>query len=125
VSLIGSVLIHKHSFWTSYALLCLAISGPFSALAPFWAIPAENLPKYAVGTAMGIVNAIGNLGGYVGPTIVGKLTDKTHSVALAFGLLGGGLLLDAALVFLLPTGRPREQRGFEIKPVIAGDAQQS
>jgi len=119
-SLIGSVLIHKHSFWASYALLCLAVSGPFAALAPFWAIPAENLPKYAVGTAMGIINAIGNLGGYVGPSIVGLLKEKSHSVTLPFGLLGAGLLLDAALVFLLPRSRRRQPMGFEVKSVSAG-----
>jgi sugar phosphate permease len=122
-SLIGSVLIHQHSFWISYALLCLAVAGPFSALAPFWAIPAENLPKYAVGTAMGIINAIGNLGGYVGPSIVGLLKEKSHSVTLPFGLLGAGLLLDAALVFLLPRSRAQQERGFEVKPVSVDSAE--
>jgi sugar phosphate permease len=120
-SLIGSVLIHQHSFWASYALLCLAVSGPFAALAPFWAIPAENLPKYAVGTAMGIINAIGNLGGYCGPSLVGILKDKFHSVTLPFGILGAGLLLDATLVFLLPSSRKR-QVGFEAKPLSVDTA---
>jgi len=34
-SLILSVLTREH-YWLSYAFLCLAIPGPFAALAPFW-----------------------------------------------------------------------------------------
>jgi len=38
--------------------LCFAIQGPFAGLAPFWAIPAETMPRLVVGTVMGLVNAI-------------------------------------------------------------------
>ena len=73
VSLIASVLVKEHSFWLSYTLLlCLAVPGPFAALAPFWAIPAETLPLSVMGSVMGLVNAIGNLGGNFGPFVVGR-----------------------------------------------------
>ena len=112
VSLIGSVLLKEHSFWLSYCLLCLAIPGPFAALAPFWAIPAETLPRNVMGSVMGLVN-LGNLGGFLGPFVVGALKKQTHGVTIPFSILGGGLLVAAALVFLLPG--IRQTQGGELK----------
>ncbi len=107
-SLIASVLVKDHSFWLSYAFLCLAIPGPFAGLAPFWAIPAETLPRAAMGVVMGLVNAVGNLGGYLGPSIVGRLKQESHAMTIPFAVLGGALLLAAALCFLLPKSKLRK-----------------
>jgi len=100
-SLILSVVLSGH-FWISYALLCLAIPGPFAAMAPFWAIPGETLPRNVMGVVMGLVNAFGNLGGFAGPYIVGWLLKEYHSTALAFSALGAGMLTCAVLAFMLP-----------------------
>jgi MFS family permease len=101
VSLILSVLTREH-FWLSYAFMCLAIPGPFAALAPFWAIPTETLPGNVFGPVIGLVNALGNTGGFAGPSIVGWLKTEYHSTAIPFNALGIGMLLAAALAFLLP-----------------------
>ncbi len=103
-SLIASVLTRDH-FWLSYAFLCLAIPGPFAALAPFWAIPTETMPANVFGPVIGLVNAIGNTGGFAGPYIVGWLAGKYQSTAIPFNALGVGMLLAAALAFLLPKSR--------------------
>jgi MFS family permease len=100
-SLILSVLLRQH-FWLSYGLLCLAIPGPFAAMGPFWAIAAETLPRSALGVVCGVVNAFGNLGGFGGPFIVGWLSKEYQSTAIAFCVLGVGMLVCAGLAFLLP-----------------------
>jgi MFS family permease len=105
VSLILSVLLSGH-FWLSYALMCLAIPGPFAAMAPFWAIPSETLPRTLMGPIMGLVNAFGNLGGFVGPSVVGWLMKEYKSTAISFNALGVGMLICAGLAFLLPKARP-------------------
>ena len=105
VSLILSVLTREH-FWLSYALLCFAIPGPFAALAPFWAIPSETLPGNVFGPVIGLVNSLGNIGGFAGPYIVGWLKVQYQSTAIPFNVLGIGLLLAAALAFLLPKSLP-------------------
>ena len=107
VSLILSVMFSRH-FWPSYALMCLAIPGPFAAMAPFWAIPSETLPRSVTGVVFGTVNAFGNLGGFAGPFVVGWLTDKYHSTAIPFNVLGIGMLACAGLAFGLP--KAKEQR---------------
>lgn len=100
-SLMLSVLT-RGDFWLSYAFMCLAIPGPFAALAPFWAIPSETLPRNVFGPIIGLVNSLGNTGGFAGPYIVGWLKTQYHSTAIPFNVLGLGLLFAAALAFLLP-----------------------
>jgi MFS family permease len=111
-SLIASVLLKEHSFWLSYAFLCLAIPGPFAGLAPFFAIPTETMPRATAGAVIGLVNALGNVGGYLGPTIVGILKSRTQGITVPFGVLGGALLAAAALCFLLPQSRRIETDNF-------------
>ncbi|MCX6902610.1 MAG: MFS transporter, partial [Verrucomicrobia bacterium] len=82
VCLIASVLARAHSFWLSYAFLCFAIQGPFSGLAPFWAIPAETMPRAVVGVVMGLVNAVGNIGGWAGNAAFGWLKQETGGSAV-------------------------------------------
>ena len=101
LSLILSVGLREH-FWVSYALMCLAIPGPFAAMGPFWSIPTETMPRSAVGLVIGLINAFGNLGGFAGPYIAGWLKQEYHSLTVAFDALGAGLLIGAALAFLLP-----------------------
>ena len=101
VSLILSVLLKDH-FWVSYGFMCLAIPGPFAALAPFWAIPTETLPRKVFAPVIGLVNALGNTGGFAGPYIVGWLKTEYQSVAIPFTALGIGMLVAAGLAFLLP-----------------------
>lgn len=115
VSLIASVLLRERFFWLSYAFLCLAVPGPFAALAPVFAIPTETMPRAAAGAVMGLVNAIGNLGGYFGPAIVGQLKGLTHGITVPFSVLGVALLGAAGLCFLLPksTLLPREALAME------------
>jgi len=108
VSLILSVLLRSH-FWVSYGFLCLAIPGPFAAMGPFWAIPSETMPRRVVGPIIGLVNAFGNLGGFVGPYFVGWMTKRYDSTAIPFNVLGGAMLACTALAFLLPMA-PKERR---------------
>ena len=117
VSLIVSVLTKDH-FWVSYAFMCLAIPGPFAALAPFWAIPTETLPRQVFGPVVGLVNALGNTGGFAGPYIVGWLKQEYHSVAIPFTALGLGMLLAAALAFLLPKSAGQKQSDTALKPCL-------
>jgi MFS family permease len=105
VCLISSVLVARHSFWLSFLLLCFAIPGPFASLAPFFAIPTETMPRRAAGAAMGLVNALGNVGGWAGPASFGWLKQETGGVAVPFTVMGCAILVSAILCLLLPKAR--------------------
>jgi MFS family permease len=99
--LLASVLSSRPAPVLSFLLISLVGAGSYGALGPFWAIPTETLPRSVAGSAMGLVNALGNLGGYFGPLVVGYLNQRTGNFLYAFGLLSVGFLAGAGLSFLL------------------------
>jgi MFS transporter, ACS family, tartrate transporter len=63
----------------------------------FWTMPAALLSGTAAAAGIALINSIGNLGGFVGPYLVGLVEDATGStdgglIALAMILLVGSVL---------------------------------
>jgi MFS family permease len=88
--------------WLAY--LALAVTGFFSKAmqSPCWAMPALIFPPGVAGGARGIVLGIGNLGGFLGPWLVGLLSSKTGSMTVGIDSLAVALLLGAAVTMLMP-----------------------
>lgn len=87
----------SHSLVLAFAFLTLSGIGAYGPMGPFWAIPTETLPARIVGSVMGLVNALGNLGAYFAPLIVGYLNKRTGNFYSGFIFLGlitiaGGVL---------------------------------
>jgi MFS family permease len=64
----------------------------------FWALPAQILGGTAAAAGIALINATGNLGGFVGPTLIGLLHDATGGYSGALLALTGVLVLEAALI---------------------------
>jgi ACS family tartrate transporter-like MFS transporter len=83
------------------AIACLLLgSGFLYAYYPaFWAIPTMMLSEAAAAATFGLINSIGQLGGFAGNYTIGFLNDRTHSLAASFAfiafvyLAAGGLIL--------------------------------
>jgi MFS family permease len=90
-------------FWPAYALLSIAGIGLISAIAPFFAIPADILPRNVAGGASAVINALGALGGFVGSYLVGLVTGISGSPSSSFLLMGASLMIAVVLLwFPLP-----------------------
>jgi sugar phosphate permease len=111
VFLLAAVAMSGLSALLSYVFICLAGIGLFGPLGPFFAIPFETLPKKTASSAIGLINAVGSLGGYFGPLVVGYLERRTGNFDVAFSVLAIAMLLGAALTFLLEPGRPAVSDG--------------
>lgn len=83
------------------AFFCLAGAGLYSYLPGFWAIPAAFLTESAAAAAIGLINSVGNLGGFVGPYIVGYLNNKTNSFYAGIIYLSCSAMLAAGLILLV------------------------
>jgi sugar phosphate permease len=105
VSLILSVLVGHAILWLSVLFICLAMGGALSYDGPFWAAASRALPPVVVGGAMGLINALGNLGGYIGPFLGGYLQQATGGF-LGTAILLSGSLLAAGLVMMTVRVRP-------------------
>ena len=66
-------------------------------LAPFWTIPTLLLSGTSAAVGIALVNAIGNVGGFVGPMLIGFLRSGTNGDRGAFLTLGAMSLAGAAV----------------------------
>ena len=67
--------------WWSLVGMCIATFGFYGTKGPFWAMPTMMLTGAAAASGLAFINAFGNIGGAVGPAIVGWLKDATGSYA--------------------------------------------
>ena len=81
------------------ALLTVAACGFFTAMPLFWTLPTALLTGTAAAGGIALINAIGNIGGFIGPYLVGWMKGHgfTSSIAVAslasFAIAAGLLVL--------------------------------
>jgi MFS transporter, ACS family, tartrate transporter len=91
----------------SIALLIIA-GGVFYGFQPvFWAVPTLFLGESAAAASIGLINSVGNLGGFVGPLAMGYLASRTHSFAAGLLYLVASLFVSGALMLTVGTARAR------------------
>jgi len=64
-------------------LLCMTAAVFYAFPAPFWVLPTLTLGESAAAASVGLINCIGNLGGFLGPSLIGYILSRTHSYPLA------------------------------------------
>jgi MFS transporter, ACS family, tartrate transporter len=91
-----------HSAFLSVSLFVLLAVGYCSSLGPFWALPSEFLTGFSAASGIALINSVGNLGGFVGPSVVGFISQKTGSLYGGLAFAGASMILSAMLVMFLP-----------------------
>jgi ACS family tartrate transporter-like MFS transporter len=94
------------------AIMILAV-GPclYAHLPAFWPIPTMFLGSAAAASAIGFINMMGNLGGYYGPSMVGKLATSEQNFAGGLLRLAPWPLMAAAVILVVGYFRRRTLRG--------------
>jgi ACS family tartrate transporter-like MFS transporter len=88
-------------------VLLLLASGAYYAFNPvFWSIPTMMLCESAAAATFGLINSVGNLGGFAGPYLVGVLNDWTHSLTASFALIAILYFGAASLILCLKISDP-------------------
>ena len=88
----------EENFILAITFFCVAGAGLYSYLPGFWALPAAFLTESAAAASIGLINSVGNLGGFVGPYVVGYLNNKTNSFYAPIIYLSCSALLGAILI---------------------------
>lgn len=84
---------------TLSVLLFVVAGGSFYGFQPvFWAVPTRFLSESAAAASIGLINAVGNLGGFAGPMVVGYLATRTHSFSLGLLYLVASLFVSGVLM---------------------------
>ncbi len=83
----------------SIALLTLASAGTYAAVSVFWTFPAALLSGRTAAGGIALIGAVGNLGGFVGPWVIGNLRDRTGGFGAGFLVVAATMLVTASIVW--------------------------
>ncbi|MGH9372110.1 MAG: MFS transporter [Vicinamibacterales bacterium] len=89
------------NIWLLVLSFTLSQMGQRSVMSVFWAIPPMFLGGTAAAAGIALINAIGNLGGFFGPSMMGWLRDLTGGYSGGLLVLAAALTIEAVLVATL------------------------
>jgi MFS transporter, ACS family, tartrate transporter len=111
IFLAGAALLLAVKFGSSTGLavgLFTLVGASYFAFHPcFWALPSTFLSASAAAASIGLINSLGNLGGFVGPLMMGYLVTRTRSFTAGLLYLVGSLCLSGILMLAVGAGRQR------------------
>jgi ACS family tartrate transporter-like MFS transporter len=101
----------QHSVLLIVLSFMLSQAGQRAIMSVFWAIPPIFLGGMAAAAGIAMINSLGNLGGFVGPTAIGWLRQGSGDYTSGLLMLAGVLVLEAVLVasLRLPAETPVRQ----------------
>jgi MFS transporter, ACS family, tartrate transporter len=92
-----------------FVLLIIATAGIYSSFGPFWTWPSFFFTGTAAAVGIAVINSVGNVGGFIGPTLVGVLAQVTGGLGTGLVVIGAGLVLCGILAAGLK--KPRDRAG--------------
>jgi MFS transporter, ACS family, tartrate transporter len=81
--------------------LTVAAVGDYGTRGPFWALPGRFLTGSAAAAGIALINAMGAVGGFIGPYAVGYLKDTSGNFESGLFLLAGILFAGSFLTMFL------------------------
>ena len=90
-----------HTNLLSLVALTVAAIGIYAALVSIWTLPSSILGGTAAAGGIALINSLANLGGFVGPSIMGWLKQSTGGYETGMAVLAAGLLSSVALILTL------------------------
>jgi MFS family permease len=85
----------------SVVAICIGAAGTLAILPLFWTLPAAILDGAAAAGAIAMINALGNVGGFAGPFVIGWIKDATGSFTWGLLAAAGGVLLTGIMAVLI------------------------
>ncbi len=97
--LVGSVVVPGNA--TKFALLCVAAACIFSAQPIFWTLPSSFLTGSSAAAGLAVINAVGNLGGFVAQNVVPWIKESTGSTLAPMLFLAACLGFAGLMIFVV------------------------
>jgi len=94
----------------SIVAITAGAAGTLSILPIFWTLPAGVLRDAPAAGAIALINALGNVGGFVGPYIIGWIKNATGKFTVGLLTVAGCVLLTGFLVLWVGRHLPAEPR---------------
>jgi sugar phosphate permease len=105
--IVGGIGLVGSGFTINMALLVVAGAMLYGSQPVLWSIATEILPASVTGSVSGAINAVGVVGAFVGPYLVGYVRAVTQSFSAGLLVMGLALMGTSILVMLIRTGATR------------------
>lgn len=103
------------------ACFMIGFAGFKTYMPAFWSLPSTFLTQAAAAGSIGLINSFGNLGGALGPYIMGKVKTVTGSFVGGLYFISCSMLLSAIIIYFLGLGvRKKEKEEAEEQKVLDG-----
>ena len=107
-ALIGAAGLYLSTIWsgnTTLAMVALtfATMGIMIVLPLFWSLPTAILSGTAAAAGIAMINSLGNLAGFFGPSLIGYLKDVTQSTNSGIDVLAAFMVLGALVTLAMPS----------------------
>jgi len=76
--------------------------GVYSFFGPFFSMPSRFLSGFSAASGIALINCVGNLGGFAGPSAIGSFAGGSSGIYQGLAFAGVSLFVSAALVLGLP-----------------------
>jgi len=86
----------------------------------FWSLPTTFLTSTAAAGSVGFINSVGNLGGFVGPSVLGFVEKRTGSFQGGIWFLAGMMALAVIIVLLMFAKKEPAKAQAELTPGTTG-----
>ena len=94
---------------SAVSLISIALAGLYSFKSPFWALPSLFLSRETASISIAVINSIGNLGGFVGPYMIGVIKGSgSASPTSALAFLSGLLVVSFLMTYFMQIGSHSE-----------------
>ncbi len=97
------------NLYVTVACFMIAQAGLKAYLPAFWSMPSLFLTSTAAAGSIGLINSVGNLGGFLGPWMLGWLKDSTGSYSVGVAILSCSMLVTATMLFFLGLGHKQKE----------------
>ena len=93
-------------------MICFSIAaaGMKAYMPAFWSLPTLFLTSSAAAGSVGMINSIGNLGGFLGPTVMGWVDKNLGSYVYGLYFLSFTSIISAALIAVIPLRNTRDNQ---------------
>ena len=105
VTMVGLLMLALMPHWPIMSMFALTLVtiGWGAYVVTFWSLPTAFLSSTAAAAGIALINSVGNLGGYFGPDMIGRIRTATGGASeAAFYTLAAVALLGALIILLLP-----------------------
>ena len=102
---LGAWFLAPHSDALLVVVFTLIGFGTTAHLPSFWTLPTTFLTDSAAAAAIGFINCTASIGGFIGPIIIGNLSQRTGSFGSGFIFMIACWVIASVLILVCPRER--------------------